>query len=760
MDAPAGPDPLQPVNAALERKDFARARALCEPILEREPRNARALRCAGLARKGLGDLEGAADALARAAALERRDARLQHDLANVYLDQKKTDRAISCFRRALRMDDSLAEVHNDLGTAYYAKGWHAEAAECFRAAIERKPDHEVAHANLGAALRAQGKLNEGRRAFQRALALKVRAMLPPFLRWKVQTRAKLRPRDPLEAGLAQEAGRLRRLLVEGKIPQALAEARALAERAPESAEAMNLLGMALGEAGESDAAIDRLKLAVERRPDVTDYWISLAKAYSKLGRLDEAVASAEAALRLEPGSAVVFAAVAALFHPWNEERAEFYARRALELDPGLDAAHSNLAAALWGQGRLAEAEPHCREALRLNPKMLNNVLNLALILKDQGRIAEARELYRSVEPSSADNAKLCTDLGSLVVECGGDFEEARRWFRRAQALSADARPHLSEAILDLLQGNYAAGWDRYDARKRTFDQRIHHRHFKFPEWNGEPLAGEHLLVYGEQGLGDEMMFASMLPDVLTRARRVTLLCEARFGALFARSFPGIEVIGEAHERQAARVAQLRGIDFQAGAGSLGKWFRRRLEDFPRHGGYLRPDPAKVGRWQERLADLGEGLRIGLSWQGGLQRTGRSRRSLALEAFAPLLERPGARWVSLQHAPLEGEVARYSAETGIGIAEHEGITRDLDELAALIAALDLVISVCNTTVHLSGAIGKEVWVLAPLVPDWRYGLRAETMAWYPSARVFRQALYGEWRPVIAAVEARLAARLAA
>lgn len=494
--------------------------------------------------------------------------------------------------------------------------------------------------------------------------------------------------------------------------------------------------------------------------EVVDRHLEDAAACSRAGRLDDAAASMEAALRYDPGSATVLAAISGAFHPWNDVQAEAFARRALEIDPELGSAHTNLAAALWGQGRLDEAGRHCREAIRLNPGQSVNRFNLALILRHAGRLAEAEAVYRSLGPAEREDPRYFTELGNLLVEAGSDFEEARRCFRRAQALSQDPRPLLFEAVLDLLQGNFADGWDRYEARKLTSDQRWHRAYAQYPEWNGEPLGEAGLLVYGEQSLGDQIMFASMLPDVLARASRLTVLCDPRLQPLFARSFPAISVVADPAEGREPRVAGLRGIERQAGSGSLGRLFRRRADDFPPLASYLRPDPGAVHAWVERLAELGPGLKVGLSWRGGTQGTGLRRRSIPPGALAQVLAQPGVCWISLQHGASEEELAAVAAQGSPSITSFPGVTGDLDALAALCGALDLVITVCNTNVHVCGAIGREVWVLAPLVPEWRYGAAGERMPWYPAARVLRQRIHGDWSGVLQEAGRRLSDRVLA
>lgn len=694
---------IQDAKNALDRGDCARAEAISVELVGVEPSNAAAWHVLGLARQKQGRLEHAIEALSKAAEHERRIARYHHDLGNALLDDGKIDRAISAFRRALRLDEDLAEAHNDLGAAYFRKGWPAEAEQCFRKAIERQPEHGIAHANLGAALRAQGQLADSRRAYQRALGLRFRRLLPAFLRWRIAPAAQAGAND-------------------GDDP-----------------ELMQAQALAFEEARDMVSALARMRSAAARRPGQADYQINLARMLAKSGEYDAALEAALRALKLEPGSADVHATIAGIYHPWREDLAEQAARRAIELDPSSHAGQGNLAAALWGQSKLEEAAKHAREAVRLQPAHIAYRTNLGLILKDLGEMEEARALYRSMIAEAPRHPKLAMDLGTLAAECDGDLEAARAWYRKAQAVSDDPKAVLSEGILDLLEQRFDTAWEKYEARRRVADQRHQHSIFAhIPPWDGKSDC--RLLVYGEQGLGDEIMYASMLSELARRVSRITVMCDARLGALFQRSFPGLEVIAEPRASQGERVKRLQNIDAVVAAGSLGGVFRRCARDFPSHAGYLVADAAKVAAWKERL---GPGRHFGLSWIGGLQKTGRSRRSLALERLQPLLAQAGVQWVSLQHD-----------FAGSPLREFPRVTEDLDELAALISALDLVVSVCNTTVHLTGALGREVLVMAPFVPEWRYGMAGCRMLWYPSARVFRQARYGAWDSVVDDVLAAL------
>lgn len=696
---------IRDAQHALDQGDCSRAETISAQIVHEEPRNAAAWHLLGLARHRLGRLEPALEALSAAARHDRGVARYHHDLGNALVDDGKIDRAISAFRHALRVNDGLAEVHNDLGAAYFQKGWHAEAEGCFRKAIERRPEHGIAHANLGAALRAQGRLSEGRRAYQRALALRLRSLLPAFLRWQVRAAA---PLPDTESG--------------------------------EDPDQLQAQALAFEDARDLVSALACMRAAVERKPERSEYQINLARLLAKSGEYDAALQAALSALKLEPGSANVHATIAGIYHPWREDLAEQAARRAVELDGSSHAGHGNLAASLWGQGKLEEAVKHAREAVRLRPAHIGYRTNLGLILKDLGLMDEARALYRSMLAEAADHPKLAMDLGTLAIECDRDLEAARGWYRKAQA-EDNPKALLSEGIVDLLEQQFHCAWEKYEARKQVVDQRYQHSIFaQLPSWDGS--ADCRLLVYGEQGLGDEIMYASMFPDLARRVSRITVMCDARLGALFQRSFPAFEIIAEPRASQGERVKRLQNIDAAIAAGSLGRLLRRSPEAFPRHAGYLVADPAKIAAWRERL---GAGSWFGLSWIGGLQKTGRSRRSVTLDELRPLLELAGVEWVSLQHGV-----------SGSPLREFPGVTDDLDDLAALTGALDRLVSVCNTNVHLAGALGKPVLVMAPFVPEWRYGLSGD-MLWYPAARVVRQQHYGDWAEVIASVRNILAER---
>jgi hypothetical protein len=263
---------------------------------------------------------------------------------------------------------------------------------------------------------------------------------------------------------------------------------------------------------------------------------------------------------------------------------------------------------------------------------------------------------------------------------------------------------------------------------------------------------------GEQGLGDEIMFASCYPDAIERAGHAVIECEPRLAALFARSFPGVPVVP--HSRSTPEAHPLRGHDVacQVHAGSLPAFFRREAAAFPDRARYLRADPARTRVWRSRLRPSGNERVVGIAWSGGLKHTRRALRSIAPDAFAELLRARGAgnelRFVSLQHDD-DGRVASIvSSHAGVSVEVFPSALADVDESAALVSALDAVVTVCSTVVHLAGALGVSTFVLTPAVAEWRYLRAGSSMPWYPSVKLLRQTQPGDWRDVIAAARARI------
>jgi len=424
-------------------------------------------------------------------------------------------------------------------------------------------------------------------------------------------------------------------------------------------------------------------------------------------------------------------------------------RRSYALAPRTPGALRELVMALIEFDMCEKALSIAAQAVESDPASYEANLCLGFAHQKLHQPARALACYESAARIRTDDAELCDARGSTFQELGR-MDEAFAQYDRALALRPDFPLALfHRALARLLVRDFEHGWPDYEVRRMGAD-RVSLPEFA-PRWDGSPLTGRTILIRREQGLGDEVMFASILPELLRIAGDCIIECDPRLRALFRRSFPTATVFGAIPDGSLPHGIAQRKIDIEIEMGSLPLFLRRTVADFPRHQGYLIADPARIVYWRARLAQLGPGLKVGISWAGGVRKTRRALRSIALPELLPVLSVPGARYVSLQYtAGAAGDAAAMEAQYGIRIEHWPDAIEDYDETAALVCALDLVVSVCTSVVHLGGALGRPVWVMAPYSPEWRYGFKGETMPWYPSVRLFRSPAFGQWQPVVESV----------
>ena len=559
----------------------------------------------------------------------------------------------------------------------------------------------------------------------------------------------------------------------------------------EDPEAVVAAALALESAGRRDEAREALRTALGHGTSHSNAFLrTLARLEAQGGDPERAIALLTEALASAPGSADTLGDLGNAYLVLGADReAETAYLQALAADPGHVHAMNNLGLLRARRGEREAALECFRGALRRDPAFVPALDNLVAWLPDSDVPSADIALLRGITERFPDHAAAFAALGRLHLRGRFDVEPALAALERAvalgqhdvdthtalgvalqetgrldeglaayeEALAADpenvgARFHRAVALLTL--GRFAEGWPDYELRLRSEDRPS--RAFPFPRWGGESLAGKTILVYAEQGIGDEILFASCLPEIMARAAHCVIDCAPGLAPIFARSFPAATVHG-GHQADPVDWAAALGIDVQSPVGSLPLHLRPDAAAFPAHRGYLRADPEAVARWRARLAALGPGRAIGLSWRGGTARTRAERRSLSLAELLPVLRAPGIHFVSLQYGPeAAGEVDQFAAESGVRVHHWPEAIAPYGETAALVTALDGVVSVCTAIVHLGGALGRPVWVLTPRVPEWRYGARGTSMPWYPSVRLLRQAASGGWAPVIEAVRAELAA----
>ena len=510
-----------------------------------------------------------------------------------------------------------------------------------------------------------------------------------------------------------------------------------------------LLGALLGEMDSRQEALAHLDTALAARPDFAAAHAARGNVSLLLDERQAAAASYRQALRYDPANAVAHFNLGLILQSSGErDQALHHFERAYELAPDIPDLLKNLTLLELEFERYDEAKSRLERVLAQTPQHYAALQCMGLTLQKMHSPHLALQYYERALAINGADAELLNNR-AIALQDLGRLDEAIAGYTAAIALKPDftlAIWHRSLAYL--LRHDFARGWPDYELRFASEDQPRRPR--VFARWDGGALSGRKLLVYAEQGLGDEIMFASCLPDAIAASEHCVVECSPKLEALFQRSFPAATVYAARPDKTVPDSVASGGVDVQCPLGSLPLTFRRERAAFPRHDGYLKADPALAAAWRTRLAALGSGLKVGVAWQGGTHKSRRPVRSLPLARMLPILQSPGAHFVDLQYTDSRAELDALRESSGIHVHSWEEARTDYEQTAALAAALDLVISVCTAVIHLGGALGRPVWVMAPFSPEWRYGIAGEEMPWYPSVRVMRQPAYGDWDAVIGAV----------
>lgn len=507
-----------------------------------------------------------------------------------------------------------------------------------------------------------------------------------------------------------------------------------------------------GKYSEADSVYQNI---LELDPECADAYFKLGVIHQKSNQVDEAEDSYRMAIHYDPAMADAYNNLGNLLRVQGEfSDACLLFQRSIELRKNFSEAYFNLGMTKNAMGKLDEALINYQTAIEFNPADESAYNNMGLILLNgKGQIKEAESCFRKAIEINADLYDAKVNL-SLALQSKGDLEGAIDYYDKLIAEKDDAETRFHRSIAHLLNGDFKKGWGEYHHRwtsKVAISQQ-----FPYPEWDGTQLLNDKtLLIYTEQGLGDEIMFASCLPDIIVKTKHCVIDCDPRMSPIFKRSFPSIKVHGGKKKQPDLKwLKEFEPIDFQIPIGDLPKYFRNHLPDFPKHLGYLKADPQRVDYWKERLAKLGQGLKVGISWQGGLVETRKDIRSIPLDNWSSILQMPSINFISLQYTDCQSEIDQISNKYGVQIHHWKEAINDYSETAALVCTLDLVISVCTSIVHLSGSLGKPAFVLVPAIPEWRYLQQGRKMPWYPSIQLFRQSLVGEWSDVLRQVEQKL------
>jgi Flp pilus assembly protein TadD len=528
--------------------------------------------------------------------------------------------------------------------------------------------------------------------------------------------------------------------------------------------------MAAFQAGRHAVAAAGAERAIDRDPGDGLAWRVLALCREQAGELSDALKACEQALALAPREPEIVNDLGRISLRLGQPGvAEQLFAHYLTLNPASVEGLNNLACAQREQTHFAEAIETLRGAITANPACALLWNGLGAVLAQQGRMDEALTFYDEA-------ARLAPDQGSFLYNrsqarlAAGDGAGALADLAAAESMlsqpSERAAVRVAKAKALLATGALAEGWAAYDARLDPAYEDFTHFVVSLPAMTASAgIEGRRLLLIGEQGLGDEVMFAGVLGEALSAvgaAGALALAVDPRLVDLFRRSFPDIEIgphasarIGHVNVRRAPFADGRHGaFDAYAPLGALLPRFRTRIDQFTARG-FLKADPARVAHWRTTLAQR-PGRKVGVLWKSLVMSADRLRHFAPFEAWRPMFQVPGVTLVDLQYGRSEVETG-VARGWGVDLWTPPGIDLkdDLDDLAALTSALDLTLGPPNATTNIAAGCGAPVWlVTAPFA--WTQLGRAD-YPWYPQARVFTPPAPGRWDEAMAAISAALAAQ---
>jgi tetratricopeptide (TPR) repeat protein len=502
-------------------------------------------------------------------------------------------------------------------------------------------------------------------------------------------------------------------------------------------------------------------------------WYLLAMARERAGDFTSSIKAYEAALQLLPDHAEVANDLGRLAYRMGmHEQAEKLFRHYVEHAPDRPEGVNNLATVVRDRGRPDEAVELLRQAIGVNPEAQMLWNTLGTILMERGDLETACIFFSEAIRLAPTFGKSRYNLSQVKLGLGDpegaleDCEEAMKL-----VITADDRQMmlLARSSYQLAMSRLGEGWDDYEARLSPQFADVTNFFIDRPRWSpGADVAGKTVLVVGEQGLGDEILFANVLPDLLEKLGpegKLRIAVEPRLVSLFQRSFPTAEVTWHTTHVWATRPLRSApntdhaSADLWTPMGSLMREFRRTLDDFPAHKGFLKPDPKRVAHWRKVLKTAPAGPKVGLLWKSATNKDARQRYFSPFSQWAPVLKTPGVSFINLQYGDCSEELAQAEEEFGVRIWTPPGIDlkKDLDDVAALCAAMDLVVGFANASFNLAASSGTPVWLIS--TPGSWPRLGTDRYPWYPQARVFITPTYGDWDGVMTLIGDALGAHVA-
>ncbi|MBF0195173.1 MAG: tetratricopeptide repeat protein [Magnetococcales bacterium] len=614
--------------------------------------------------------------------------------------QKKLSKKTATLKTKEPADHKSSQIYLQQGLEHHQNGQFAKALTCYYKTLELQPDNQLALVNLSIILKRDGKIDEAITNCEKAISI-----------------------NPNNADAHSSLASA--LKAQGKYELAIKSYKNALAIDPNFAEANFNLAIALNECGQTKDATTYYKAAVALDPSFIDAYNNLAIILREDGKLDEVI--------------------------------NIY-KTIIAIQPDFPHVQNNLGNALKKQGRFTEAIECYNKVIATDPNDAGPHNNKGLVYHQQDKLEDAYRCFNKAIEINPGFAEIYNNLGNLLAD-QGKFIEAITNYKKAIAIRPDyAEVHYNLGLSLYLQGDMKNGWEelewrllRQETKKITMAPNI-------PLWHGEPLNNKNILLYMEQGIGDEVMFAMFLFHIETVAANVLVAeCTDRLLNLFKRTFPKTVFIKKTASIS-PYLAALK-FDYQTMAGSVARFYENSFENYSKTIGKLQPEKSILSSFINKYKKLAyEKLIVGISWKTNNKISGKNRSTTLENMFGNLIKKHSKSLflLNLQYGDVDKELANFSQETGYDIYNDKEVNSldSLEEFAAQVAACDLIISIDNSTVHFAGAMGVPVWVLLPLTPDWRWSLASSDCRWYPSCTLFRQKQYAQWSHVTNEVEKTL------
>ena len=508
------------------------------------------------------------------------------------------------------------------------------------------------------------------------------------------------------------------------------------------------LGVALKMSGELSDALIANKKSIKINPVDPEAHYNLGNTLKQLNKLDEAVISYKKSIQLKTDYAAAYNNLADVFKNQGkiEETIVSY-KKAIQLNPNYAEAYNNLGIIFRELGELYDSEKSYRKAIKLNPNYYEGYFNLGITLRDLGRLGESENNYKKAIELNSNRAELYNNLGVVLRELG-KLDESEQNYKKAIKLKPDyADAYNNNSFTLLLKHDFKKAYDFSEWRWKTKHKIGEKFNTSKPLWKGE--SGKRILIWKEQGIGDEIIFCSMLSELKAKSEKLIVHCDKRLIPLFKRSLSK-DIIFEGSKNNINE----KDYDVHIPMGSVSKYFRENLKSFSvTSKGYLKADKDRTLKIRNKLLKDKKQTLIGISWYTKSRIQMASFRNIFLNDLVSVLKNNDTKIVSLQYDHKSDEIEDLKKNNGIEINLLPEVDNrnDLDGLASLISACDLVVSIDNFTVHLAGSLGVKTKILLPYTMDARWGFEGEKSYLYKSVKLYRQTELGDWKKVLKKLE---------